>query len=249
MKGLVYKLTWDWRWDKWVVPQGGVGKTTNLVNRGSACRNIGMPKYTRRHTCVCIYICILYCICIYTFHIVYMLLYIIYVCALCLNVYLYVIYVFMYHICSKQSPWILVGRTDAEAETPVFWSSDVNSWLIGTALDAGKDWGQKEKRGQRQRLKLSDHKPRNTCTGSHQKLKEAKDSISSTVSGQRVARTVSLNKCLNFPLIFSSFVYLNTFFLKIKWINCFICDFICDFRVLASRIVKEYTSDSKPPSF
>ena len=35
---------------------------------------------------------------------------------------------------------ILIGRTDAEAETPVFWSSDVNSWLIGKVPDAGKDW-------------------------------------------------------------------------------------------------------------
>ena len=43
-------------------------------------------------------------------------------------------------------PWILVGRTGAEAETPVFWSSDVNSWLVGKVPDAGKDWGKKEKR-------------------------------------------------------------------------------------------------------
>ena len=43
-------------------------------------------------------------------------------------------------------PWILVGRTHAEVDTPVFWSSDVNSWLIGKVSDAGKDWGQKEKR-------------------------------------------------------------------------------------------------------
>ena len=42
--------------------------------------------------------------------------------------------------------WIFLGRTDAEAETPVFWSSDVNRWLIGKIPDAGKDWGQKEKR-------------------------------------------------------------------------------------------------------
>ena len=42
--------------------------------------------------------------------------------------------------------WIFVGRTDTEAETPVFWSFDVNSWLIGKVPDAGKDWGQKEKR-------------------------------------------------------------------------------------------------------
>ena len=38
------------------------------------------------------------------------------------------------------------GRTDAEAEAPVFWSSDVNSWFIGKVPDAGEDWGQKEKR-------------------------------------------------------------------------------------------------------
>ena len=43
-------------------------------------------------------------------------------------------------------PWILAQRTDAEAETPVFWSFDMNSWLIGNIPDAGKDWGQKEKR-------------------------------------------------------------------------------------------------------
>ena len=40
--------------------------------------------------------------------------------------------------------WILVGRTDAE--TPIFWSSDVNSWIIGKVPDVGKDWGQMEKR-------------------------------------------------------------------------------------------------------
>ena len=43
-------------------------------------------------------------------------------------------------------PWIFTSRTDAEAETPVFWSSDVNSRLIGKVPDAGKDWGQKKQR-------------------------------------------------------------------------------------------------------
>ena len=46
-------------------------------------------------------------------------------------------------------PWILVGRTNAEAETPVFWSSDVNNWLIRKVRDAGKDWGQKREEGVR----------------------------------------------------------------------------------------------------
>ena len=45
----------------------------------------------------------------------------------------------------RNQPWILVGRIDAEAEAPVFWSSDANSWLT-EVLDAGKNWGQKEKR-------------------------------------------------------------------------------------------------------
>ena len=43
-------------------------------------------------------------------------------------------------------PWIFTGRTDAETEAPVFWSSDVHRQLIGNVPDSGKDWGQKEKR-------------------------------------------------------------------------------------------------------
>ena len=42
-------------------------------------------------------------------------------------------------------PWIFTEKTDAEAEVSVFWSSDVSRQLIGKVLDAGKDWGQKEK--------------------------------------------------------------------------------------------------------
>ena len=41
--------------------------------------------------------------------------------------------------------WIFIGRTGAEAETPVLWPPDVKSWLIGKDSDAGKDWGQEEK--------------------------------------------------------------------------------------------------------
>ena len=43
-------------------------------------------------------------------------------------------------------PWIFTGRTDAEAEVPVFWSFDVDRRLTGKIPDAGEDWGQKEKR-------------------------------------------------------------------------------------------------------
>ena len=43
-------------------------------------------------------------------------------------------------------PWILIGGTEAEAESLIFWSPDTNSQLIGKVPDAGKDRGQKEKR-------------------------------------------------------------------------------------------------------
>ena len=44
-----------------------------------------------------------------------------------------------------QTP-LLLALADAEAEAPVFLSSDANSRLIGKVPDAGKDWEQKGKR-------------------------------------------------------------------------------------------------------
>ena len=41
--------------------------------------------------------------------------------------------------------WVFIGRTDAEAETPILWRPDVKRWLIWKDPDAGKDWGQEEK--------------------------------------------------------------------------------------------------------
>ena len=41
--------------------------------------------------------------------------------------------------------WILIGKTDAEAETQILWPSYKKSWLIGKDPDAGKDWKQEEK--------------------------------------------------------------------------------------------------------
>ena len=42
-------------------------------------------------------------------------------------------------------PWILFGRTDAEAKAPILWPPDVKSQLTGKDPDAGKGWKQKEK--------------------------------------------------------------------------------------------------------
>ena len=39
-------------------------------------------------------------------------------------------------------PWTFIGRTDAEA--PMLWPPDLNSWLTGKDPDVGKDWGQEK---------------------------------------------------------------------------------------------------------
>ena len=41
----------------------------------------------------------------------------------------------------RDQSWVFIGRTDVEAEAPVFWLPDAKSWLIWKDLDAGKDWG------------------------------------------------------------------------------------------------------------
>ena len=40
--------------------------------------------------------------------------------------------------------WIF-GRTDAEAEPPILWPSDVKNWLTGKDPDTGEDWKHEEK--------------------------------------------------------------------------------------------------------
>ena len=42
--------------------------------------------------------------------------------------------------------WVFIGRTDAKAETPILWTLHEKSGLIGKDSDAGRDWGQEEKR-------------------------------------------------------------------------------------------------------
>ena len=51
------------------------------------------------------------------------------------------------HLKGNQS-WMFIGRTDAEAETPVLWPPDEN-WLIGKDPESGrlKAGGERENRG------------------------------------------------------------------------------------------------------
>ena len=45
----------------------------------------------------------------------------------------------------ENQSWIFIGRTDAEADTPLLWPLDAKNWLIWKDPDAGKDWRQEEK--------------------------------------------------------------------------------------------------------
>ena len=44
----------------------------------------------------------------------------------------------------KDQSWVFIGRTDAEAETPVLWPPHAKSRLIVKDPDAGRDWGQEK---------------------------------------------------------------------------------------------------------
>ena len=41
--------------------------------------------------------------------------------------------------------WVFIGRTDAEAKTPILWPPPAKRRLIRKDPDAGRDWGQEEK--------------------------------------------------------------------------------------------------------
>ena len=41
--------------------------------------------------------------------------------------------------------WVFIGRTDVEAETPIFWSPDGKNRLIWKDPDTGQDWRQEDK--------------------------------------------------------------------------------------------------------
>ena len=40
--------------------------------------------------------------------------------------------------------WIVIGRSDAEAEAPILWPPDAKNWLIWKDPDVGKDWRQEK---------------------------------------------------------------------------------------------------------
>ena len=51
----------------------------------------------------------------------------------------------MYQSVLKEiNTWIFIRSTDTEAEVPVLWPPDAESWLIRKDPDAGKEWREEE---------------------------------------------------------------------------------------------------------
>ena len=55
--------------------------------------------------------------------------------------------------------WMFIGRTDAEAKTPILWPPHVKSLLTGKDPDAGRDWGQEEKGKTEDKMNCSTARP------------------------------------------------------------------------------------------
>ena len=59
--------------------------------------------------------------------------------------------IFLKHLSFIRQSWVLIGRTDVEAETPKYWPPDAKSWLIWKDPDVRKIEGRKRRGWQRMR--------------------------------------------------------------------------------------------------
>ena len=111
-------------------------------------------------------------------------------------------------------PWIFMERTDAEAETPIFWPPDAKSHVIGKDPDAGKDWGQEEKgRGwQRRRLLEGITQSMDLSLSKLQKIVKDREAWRAAVHGITKSRARWATEQQH-----SNFVILTHSWLGVKW--------------------------------
>ena len=101
--------------------------------------------------------------------------------------------------------WIFIGRTDAEAEAPILWPADANSWLIGKDLMLGRIEGRSKGGWQRMRwldgiIKSMDM----SLSKLWRWLKTGKAGVLQSMGSQRVGHDLVIGQqyCLCFIFIF-----------------------------------------------
>ena len=105
--------------------------------------------------------------------------------------------------------WIFTGRTDAEADAPIFWSSDANRRLSGKLPDAGKNWGRRRRAYQRIRWVDGITDAMNMNLGKLQEMVRDRESWCAAVHGvtkswAQLCDWTTLNKCLFLKLAYNS---------------------------------------------
>ena len=98
--------------------------------------------------------------------------------------------------------WVLIGRIDVEAETPVLWPPDAKNWLIWKDPDARKDWGQEEKGTTEDEMIGWHHRLNDMGLGGLRELVMDREALRAAVHGVAKSRTrlsdwteLSTSKC------------------------------------------------------
>ena len=110
-------------------------------------------------------------------------------------------------------PWDFFGRTDAKAETPIFWPPHVKSWLIGKDPDAWKDWGRRRRRGW-QRIRWLD----GITDSMDMSLSELRELVCCNLWGRKESNTTERLNWSELNLIVQMYTAIKSLFLNAPFV-------------------------------